>query len=224
MQDPGGRTENPVESLVTLQVTLFGTNCYVLKLDSGEAAVVDPGGEGERILAAVNGLGGRLEYILCTHGHLDHIEAAGTVRSGAGGRIVLHEEDTPLWRNLDRQAQLFGLPPPRSLPDPDTVLSGDGGTLPFGPIELTVRHVPGHSPGSVAFLLPGHECGFIGDTVFSMGVGRVDLWGGNGAQLKASVVEKLFSLPESMLLYPGHGPAITVAQARRARPLLDSVG
>ena len=224
----GGTDGGTIKTLDTLQVTFFATNCYVITLASGESAVIDPGGENERIVAALEKTGGKLAYILCTHGHLDHIEAAGAVRDQAGGRIVIHEEDLPLWENLEAQARLFGLPPPPALPAPDVVLSGDLASenvqLPFGPLTFEVRHVPGHSPGSVAYLLPGPGVGFNGDTVFAMGFGRVDLWGGSGPQLKASIVEQLFSLADDMLLHPGHGPAVTVAEARRILPLLGDLG
>lgn len=210
-----------IERIETLQVSLFGTNCYVVKLASGEVAVLDPGGEPERIVAAVGELGGRLEYILCTHAHLDHVEAAGAVRAALGGRTVLHEGDLPLWENLDVQASIFGLPPPPPLAAPDIVLTGESGELRMGPVTIGFRHVPGHSPGSVAFLFSEGGAGFNGDTVFSMGVGRVDLWGGDGARLKRSIREGLLTLAEDLMLYPGHGPPITVADAREVLPMLD---
>jgi glyoxylase-like metal-dependent hydrolase (beta-lactamase superfamily II) len=215
----GGR----IEAIEALQVSEFGTNCYLLKVDSGGVACVDPGGEAERIARALRALGGTVEYILCTHGHLDHVEAAGRVRDAVGGRIVLHGADRPLWDDLRAQAGLFGLPPPPALPDPDIVLSSEE-TLALGPVEIAVRHVPGHSPGGVAYVLAPEGLAFNGDTVFSVGVGRTDLWGGDPRALRASVVEKLFSLPDELVLHPGHGPPVRVKEARRNVPLLELWG
>ena len=221
MSDETGGTAGRIERIETLQVSLFGTNCYVVKLAGGDVAVVDPGGEPERICAAVGRIDGRLEYILCTHAHLDHIEAAGAVRDALGGRIVLHEGDLPLWERLDAQASLFALPPPPSLPAPDVVLTGGDDELRMGPVAIGIRHVPGHSPGSVAFVFQHGGAVFNGDTVFSMGVGRVDLWGGDGGRLKRSITEKLLTLEKDLVLYPGHGPPITVAEAQEMAPMLD---
>ena len=211
-----------ITALDTLEVSPLFTNCYVLKVASGETAVVDPGGNADRVTAALEALGGGLAYILCTHGHVDHIEAAGAVKARLGGRIVLHRGDLPLWEGVELQARMFGLPPPRSLPPPDRILEAEE-VLTIGSIPVEVRHVPGHSPGHVLYLFKDQGVCFNGDTVFAMGVGRTDLWGGNGDQLRASVQEKLFSLPDDVVLYSGHGPPATVKEARRNEPYLDLV-
>ena len=204
----------------SLEVGLLNTNCYLVKGRDGAIAVVDPGGDPERIVDAVEALEGSVAFILCTHGHLDHVEAAGEVRERTGGTIVLHRNDLVLWERLDLQAQLFQLPPPPPLPPPDRLVA-DGERLEAGSLAFDVLHVPGHSPGSVGYLCPEVSMAFTGDVVFSMGVGRTDLWGGDPGSLRASLETRIFSLPDSFLLYPGHGPPVSVREARRNRYLLD---
>jgi hydroxyacylglutathione hydrolase len=214
------RKDDLIERLETLEVSLFSTNCYVLKVAGGPVVVVDPGGEADRIVEFLGEIGEPPAYILCTHAHLDHVEAAGAVKARSGGAIVLHRDDLPLWEGVGQQARMFMLPAPVRLPPPDILASG-GETLSVGPLSIEICHVPGHSPGSVAYLIRDAGIGFNGDTVFAMGVGRTDLWGGSGAQLRASLLEKLFTLPPSFVLYPGHGSSVTVKQARRNEEFLD---
>ena len=218
--DAGGTSAaHRIVQLETVEVSLFSTNCYVVKAASGEVAVVDPGGNPERIAALLEAVGGTVRYILCTHGHLDHVEAAGALKDTAGGEIVLHRDDLPLWDRIAQQAQMFLLPEPPALPAPDIILDGET-PLTVGPVTVHVRHVPGHSPGSVTYLFPEEGIVFNGDTVFAMGVGRTDLWAGDAEALRNSVEEKLFSLADDVILYPGHGPPVSVKEARRNRPLL----
>ncbi len=210
--------ESIFSSVQTLTVGLFGTNCYILETQAKEVLVVDPGAPSRAILEAVKELEGALRYILCTHGHLDHIEGAALLKEELGGDIVLHEGDLPLWEKAALQASFFGLPPPDPLPPPDHLLSDDA-TLRLDGGKIEVLHTPGHSPGSVCYVDSGSGRVFNGDTVFAMGVGRVDLWGGDAAALRRSIEERIFALPEHFRLYPGHGPTITVGEARRTGPL-----
>ncbi|HNS00471.1 MAG TPA: MBL fold metallo-hydrolase [Planctomycetota bacterium] len=206
--DPGG-----IAALSCLTVGLLETNCYVITSADGAACVVDPGGDAALIAARVAAQGGKLVWILCTHGHFDHVEAAGELKAACGGDIALHRGDLPLWRNIGAQTRTFGLPEPPPLPEPDRLLDGDG-DLPFGGGRIGVLHVPGHSPGSVAFVFPSARVAFNGDTVFAMGVGRTDLWGGDADALRRSIAEKLFTLGDDFVLRSGHGPSVTVAGAR----------
>ena len=206
-------------AIATVSVSLFGTNCYVLTAASGRTAVIDPGGDPAIVLEAIERAGGVLDTLLCTHGHIDHIEAAGAVKARRGGRIVLHRLDLPLWERVDAQAGLFGLPEPTALPPPDLLLEG-GETLDLGGVPIEVVHVPGHSPGSVMYVVPAAGAAFNGDTVFAMGVGRTDLWGGDGAQLARSVTQRIFSMADDVVLYPGHGPTLSVQASRRMRAWL----
>ncbi|HAK95235.1 MAG TPA: MBL fold metallo-hydrolase [Planctomycetes bacterium] len=205
---PGG-----IAALTCMAVSPFETNCYVVTCADGAACVIDPGGDAEGIAAQLAAQGGTLAWILCTHGHIDHVEAAGDLRAACGGRIALHRADLPLWRNLGAQARMFGLPEPPPLPEPDLVLDGDG-ELPLGGGSIGVLHVPGHSPGSVAYVFPGARIAFNGDTVFAMGVGRTDLWGGDTDALRHALIAKIFTLGDDVVLHSGHGPPVTVAEAR----------
>ncbi len=105
--DPGG-----IAALSCLTVGLLETNCYVITSADGAACVVDPGGDAALIAARVAAQGGKLVWILCTHGHFDHVEAAGELKAACGGDIALHRGDLPLWRNIGAQTRTFGLPEP----------------------------------------------------------------------------------------------------------------
>jgi hydroxyacylglutathione hydrolase len=209
-----------IRALTRVSVSLFDTNCYLVTTHGGILCVIDPGGDPDTLIPLVKETGAELAYILCTHAHIDHVEAAGALKEACGGRIVLHRADLPLWHKIDVQALMFGLPEPAPLPVPDLILDGDG-ALALGDGEIGVLHVPGHSPGSVAYRFPAARIVFNGDTVFAMGVGRTDLFGGSAEMLRDSLAGKLFTLDDGVVLYPGHGPAVTVAEAR---PNLEWLG
>lgn len=190
------------------------TNCYIIVNQEKEAAVIDPADEADRILETVASLDATVSLILCTHGHFDHIGAAGQVHEKTGAQIALHNGDLPLWKQVELQTQMFGLPAPPPLPPPHIIFSDDD-AITLGNLSINVRHTPGHSPGSVIYHLEEDNLIINGDTVFAMGVGRTDLWGGDAALLKQSLENQIFSLPDDVVLYPGHGPCTTVSDARR---------
>ena len=182
-----------------------------------EAVVVDPGDEPERILDALSAAGVRPVALLHTHAHLDHITGTGQVAESTGAPIRLHPADRPLYEALPQQAAFFGLSArePRPL---DAPLS-DGEIIRFGLSSLRAIHTPGHTPGSMCFVLEGDEpLLFSGDTLFRRSIGRTDLWGGDTELILASIREKLFALPGDTRVICGHGPGTTVDEERRLNP------
>ncbi len=200
----------------------FAENCWVVaEPAAGRAAVIDPGEEADRILAVIAGRGWTVEHIWLTHAHIDHVLGVDRVRGATGAPVALHPADRTWYDQLPVQAALFGLPAPPPLAPPDRILAHDE-VLTLGALRFTVRHVPGHSPGHVAFL--GHGLAISGDTLFAGSVGRTDLPGGNHAQLLASIRTELLALPDETRVLPGHGPETTIGAERRENPFLIGEG
>lgn len=197
----------------------FQENCWLLAdRERGEAVLVDPGEDADRFLAELERERLTLTAIWLTHAHLDHVMGVGPVVEATGAPVHLHPDDQPLYDAVPKQAaawlgvRLAPLPPVT-----DTLT--DGQTLTFGGATFTVRHVPGHSPGHVAFLTEGWVLG--GDVLFQGSVGRVDMPGGNGPQLIDSIERVLLPLPDDTVVCPGHGPETTIGRERTANPFLN---
>ena len=207
----------PDLAVVSLPNGQFSENCYLLAdRDSGRAVMVDPGEEPALFLAELGRRGWRLEAIWLTHAHVDHIMGVRAVKVATGVPVFLHPADRPLYDALARQGEWMGLrleaPPP-----PDAALT-DGQQLQLGSHTFTVRHTPGHSPGSVSFLAPGHILG--GDVLFSGSIGRTDLPGGDYATLLNSIQSVFLPLSDSTIVHSGHGPDTTVGVERVTNPFL----
>ena len=203
--------------VICLTTGAFAQNGYIVA-DPGtrEAIVVDPGEGAELFLRRLQSEKLTLRAIWLTHAHLDHVLGVGRVKDATGVPVYLHPADRPLYDRVAQQAAVFGLradPPP----PPDRELAG-GDTLRVGTIDFGVRHVPGHSPGGVAFVAQG--VAFVGDALFAGSIGRVDLPGGNGETLLTSIHQQLLTLPDETMIYSGHGPETTVAQERATNPFL----
>lgn len=198
-----------------LEVGPIMANCYILGCEqTKEAAVIDPGGDVDQILAALSNHGLTVKLIVNTHGHFDHVGANRKLKEATGAPILIHKGDAPMLTQLAASAASFGLSAENS-PEPDRLLE-DGDTISFGDITLTVFHTPGHSPGGVALHTDGYV--FVGDTLFSGSIGRTDLPGGNYSVLLMSVQEKIFSLPDDTRVFCGHGPETTVGREKRYNP------
>jgi hydroxyacylglutathione hydrolase len=194
----------------------FAENTWlVADSDTGDAVVIDPGGDTARVLGLAQP-DFRIGRILATHGHADHLVGAEELarRTGAGFRI--HEGDEPFVRALPQQAARLGLGETRA-PRIASFLS-DGETFRVGNHEGRVIHTPGHSPGGVSFHFPDDGVLFTGDTLFAGSVGRTDLPGSDGAALLRSIRERLFPLGDEVRFLPGHGPGGTLGEERMHNP------
>jgi len=195
----------------------FQENCYIVRDPaSGAAAVVDPGSDGDRIIAEIERTGNGLAAIWVTHAHVDHIGAIATVKRRWNVPVHLHPLDEPLYRMAGRQAQLYGVPYEEP-PAPDAHLA-DGQSLIIGTVTLNVMHTPGHSPGHVVIHGGGHA--LVGDCLFAGSVGRTDLPFSNAAQLEASLA-RIAALPLETVIYPGHGDSSTIGEERISNPFLN---
>jgi glyoxylase-like metal-dependent hydrolase (beta-lactamase superfamily II) len=202
----------------TLPVGPLETNCYLVGCEQTRlGAVIDPGGDAADILAAVQQDGLTVRYVLLTHAHFDHIGGAKEVMEATGAPLALHPDDLPILRARGGAA-MFGLWM-QACPEP-TLSLADGQVIELGTVQLHVLHTPGHAPGHVTFHAPGGRAAFDGDVLFQMGIGRTDLPGCSFRQLMDSIHNKLFTLPDDTVIYPGHGPATTVADEKRHNPFL----
>jgi glyoxylase-like metal-dependent hydrolase (beta-lactamase superfamily II) len=196
----------------------FAANAYVAACDrTGEAILVDPGGEIPRVLA-LREPAWRVARILCTHGHIDHVAGGAEARKETGAPLAIHAGDEGWLSALPRQAEMFGFDP--VTPPPVDARLADGEAFRVGGCEARVLHTPGHSPGSCCFFFPEEKLLFTGDTLFSGSVGRTDLPGGDFDALSASIREKLFTLGDDVRFFPGHGPAGLVGDERRSNPFV----
>ncbi len=195
----------------------FAENAYLVHCGNGVAVAIDPGGEAEAMVRAVEKAGLRLDAVLLTHAHLDHVEGVATVVAATGAPVYLHPDDLPLYGAVSRQAEMFGL---RVDPQPPVDRPLEVGELTFGSCTFEVRHVPGHSPGHVLLYSAADAVAFVGDVVFQGSIGRTDLPGGDYKQLMRSIRERVLTLPDETRLYSGHGPPTTVEHERTTNPFL----
>ena len=213
---------SPGPTIVRIENGQFMENCYLVADQSaGRAVLVDPGEEAGRFLAELRKRKWTPEAIWLTHAHIDHIMGVAAVREAHPGLpIYLHPADRPLYDGLSEQGRwmgLAGLAPP---PPVDHSLE-NGQTVRIGRHEFAVRHVPGHSPGHVAFIGSGSILG--GDVLFNGSIGRTDLPGGDFATLIQSIHSEFLTLPDSTVVYSGHGPETTIGVERVSNPFLTAV-
>ena len=201
-------------------VTQYQQNCSVIKCEStGKAAIVDPGGDIERIMSAVEKLDATVEKIILTHGHMDHCAASDVLRQQLEVPIEGPQREDAFWIDkLPEWCQMSGFPhadafvPDRWLEEGDTVTVGD--------LELKVFHCPGHTPGHVVFLYEPQRVAWVGDVIFQGSIGRTDFPMGNHEELISSIRDKLFPLGDDITFIPGHGPTSTFGQERATNPFV----
>lgn len=203
-----------------IQVTPFQQNCTILFDEETKAGVVvDPGGDVDVLVKAIEDNGFSIGEIWLTHGHLDHAGGAMELKERLGVEIVgPHVADAPLLANIEKQAASFGVGGLRNC-TPDRFLS-EGDTVSFGEHVFEVFHCPGHAPGHVVFFDRKARFAHVGDVLFNGSVGRTDLPGGDHAALIRSIKEKLLPLGDDIGFICGHGPGSRFGDERRSNPFL----
>jgi glyoxylase-like metal-dependent hydrolase (beta-lactamase superfamily II) len=202
-------------------VTPFQQNCSIVVCEAtGRAALVDPGGDLETLLAAVERAGAKLEKILLTHGHIDHCGGTAALQRRLALPVEGPHADDRFWIDqLPEQSVRFGFPRLESF-TPDRWLAG-GDTVTVGEMVFEVKHCPGHTPGHVVFFHRGERLAFVGDVLFRGSIGRTDFPRGNHAQLIRSITTELWPLGDDVTFVPGHGPASTFGEERADNPFVS---
>lgn len=198
---------------ITFHTTALETNTYLV-LNGERAFVVDPGADADRILAAAEAEGAKIEWVLLTHAHFDHIGGVAELQR-AGAQVVLHRDDLGIVSSFKNLAFYAGVKVEKFLPD--VTVSG-GETLDVAGVKVRVIHTPGHTAGGVCYV--ADDVIFTGDTLFELSYGRTDFPTGSFKELKNSVLNKLFVLPGDYRLLPGHGAPTTLAFEREHNPIL----
>ncbi len=199
----------------SLTVGPLAVNCYIIGSKKDNAAIViDAGGDHEEILRTLKKYNLTLELLINTHAHFDHVGGVRPLQDLTGAKFLLHREDISLLDCLNDQTDAFGLPS-ISIPKVDGPLA-DNEEIPIGNEVIRVIHTPGHSPGSVCFLID--DAVFVGDTLFAGSIGRTDLYGGSYEKIIHSIKTRLFTLKEHVIVYPGHGEFTTVGEEKRHNP------
>ena len=202
-----------------LTVGLVQENCYILRRDGGDRAlVVDPGDEAPRILAAIEEMGVGVDGILLTHTHFDHVGAVAPVARATGAEVWVPEIERQVLADIMSYVPWPGFGPFESYEAEHTLAGGE--RLEMAGFAIEVLFTPGHSPGHITFSLPEEEAVFSGDVLFQGSVGRVDLPGGNWPTLRESIRGLVDSLPEETRVYPGHMGLTTLGAERASNPFL----
>jgi hydroxyacylglutathione hydrolase len=209
-----------VLSYLTVPVTAFQQNCSLIwDEQTRQAAVIDPGGDLEELLAQVERLDLKLEQIWLTHAHIDHAGGTGELASRLDLPIIGPHPGDQFWIDaLPEQSARFGFPPALAF-TPSRWLQ-DGDTVTLGSHTVQVRHCPGHTPGHVVFYSPELNRAFVGDVLFAGSIGRTDFPQGNFDQLIASIKTKLWPLGNDTVFIPGHGPESSFGRERRSNPFV----
>ena len=202
----------------TIPVTPFQQNCSLVWCDeTNEAALIDPGGEVERLKAAVAERGLTLKALWLTHAHIDHAGGTGTLARELGLPIIGPHPGDQFWIDgLPQQSRMFGFPPAEAFVP--TRWLGDRDTVQLGHCTLNVRHCPGHTPGHVVFHSPEAKRCFVGDVLFAGSIGRTDFPGGDHATLIASITQRLWPMGDDTVFIPGHGPESSFGRERSSNP------
>ena len=201
-------------------VTPFQQNCsIVMCTDTNEAAVIDPGGEVERILAQADSMGANITKILLTHAHLDHVGGTAELARIKDLPIEGPHKGDQFWIDmLPQQSHMFGFPPAQTFTPNRWLEHGEQVTI--GNVALDVIHTPGHTPGHVVFHSKDDQLALVGDVLFQGSIGRTDFPQGDHEQLVSSIRTKLFPLGEDITFVPGHGPNSTFGHEMKTNPFV----
>jgi hydroxyacylglutathione hydrolase len=206
--------------LEMLTVSPFQENCYIIgDQESGVGAIIDPGDEAARIALAVEQTGLDIGSIIVTHAHIDHVGAVVALTDEYACPVLMHTEAEAMLEALPTQAIMMGIRFGK-VPGVDRFLE-DEDIVEVGELRLRSLYTPGHAPGHLAFYLEDEGLVLSGDALFAGSVGRVDLPGGSMEVLMQSIEERLLTLPDETVVYPGHGPQTTIRNERTTNPFLQ---
>ncbi len=186
-------------------------NCLIIADETSKVCmVIDPGDEPDRIMDTIKENGLKVIYIVCTHGHFDHVGCVGDIKQETNADIVIHKDEIEIYNAAKDMAAFWGFDID-ALPEPEIKVQ-EGDVIKLGNLSFEVLHTPGHSPGGICLYTDGLV--ITGDTLFAGSVGRTDFYGGDISKLRDSF-RRLMSLPESTKVLSGHGPSTTIAKEKR---------
>jgi len=197
----------------------YETNCYVLRNNDAakDCLIIDPGLEAEELIELLDEQQLNPVAVVLTHGHIDHIAGIAAMRSRFPEiNIYIHNLDAGMLTEPGKN--LSAMTGAAFTTEPEDVSLQEGEIIDPAGVKLLVLHTPGHTPGGISLYSKEDGIAFVGDTLFAGSIGRTDFPGGSMSQLLASVREKLFTLPEETKVYPGHGPATTIAAEKAHNP------
>jgi len=200
----------------------YQTNCYILRAgaDAADCIIIDTGLDAGRLERFLEDNRLNPVAVVLTHGHIDHIAAVKDLREKYSGvKVYIHELDAEMLTGSEANLWIPATKPFRTAPADFLVRDGD--QVEAADIKLEVLHTPGHTPGGICLYAKDQDIVFTGDTLFAESVGRTDMPGGNMSQLVTSIKQKLFTLPENTIAYPGHGPSTKIANEKENNPFLQ---
>jgi glyoxylase-like metal-dependent hydrolase (beta-lactamase superfamily II) len=205
---------------IIVPVTPYQQNCSIIKCEeTGRGAIVDPGGDIDKIMRGVDQIGADIEKILITHGHMDHCAATLEMSQNLGVPVEGPQKEDDFWiAKLPEWCEMSGFPMAQPFV-PDRWLE-QGDTVTVGNQLLEVYHCPGHTPGHVVFFHRGRQLAIVGDVIFQGSIGRSDFPRGDHDTLINSIRETLFPLGDEVTFLPGHGPTSTFGEERQSNPFV----